>query len=153
MTRPIAAAIAVLAQDDAFLLVRRHNPPDAGLWGYPGGKIERGETIPQAACRELHEETGIVARACSLLTPFDVLRHDADGTVTAHFILLPVACRWVSGVACASSDAQEAGWFSMDQLTRRPDILSDRVLGLAMEWLRPGKRRQGPALHPLKAEP
>ncbi len=40
------------------MLVRRANPPDAGLWGFPGGKIEFGETVKDAAMRELREETG-----------------------------------------------------------------------------------------------
>ncbi|WP_340138255.1 NUDIX domain-containing protein, partial [Stenotrophomonas maltophilia] len=42
--RPIPATIAVVLRDDQVLLGRRANPPDAGRWGFPGGKIERGET-------------------------------------------------------------------------------------------------------------
>ncbi|MEN7538812.1 NUDIX domain-containing protein, partial [Aurantiacibacter flavus] len=55
--RPIAATIAVVLREGQVLLVRRANPPDAGRWGFPGGKIETGETIEQAAIRELYEET------------------------------------------------------------------------------------------------
>ncbi|MDX2375118.1 NUDIX domain-containing protein [Psychrobacter sp. PP-21] len=43
--RPIVATIGVLFKDGKVLLVRRANPPDAGRWGFPGGKIERGETV------------------------------------------------------------------------------------------------------------
>ncbi|MFX6119029.1 NUDIX domain-containing protein, partial [Acinetobacter baumannii] len=57
--RPIPATIAVVLRDDRVLLVRRANPPDAGRWGFPGGKIERGETIAEAAIRELMEETAV----------------------------------------------------------------------------------------------
>ncbi|WP_428394769.1 NUDIX hydrolase [Lichenicoccus sp.] len=127
----MAAAIAVLARDGAVLLVQRRNAPDAGLWGYPGGKIEGGETIIAAALRELHEETALVARGCRLLEPFDVIHHDADGQLLAHFILLPVLCAWVSGTAAAASDASDARWFTRAALAARPGMLSPRVLDLA----------------------
>ena len=42
---PVPAVIAVVIHGDRALLVRRANPPDAGLWGFPGGKIEFGETV------------------------------------------------------------------------------------------------------------
>ena len=49
------------------MLVRRANPPRAGTWGMPGGKIDRGETLFQAAARELAEETGLQATAVMAL--------------------------------------------------------------------------------------
>ncbi|WP_244627084.1 NUDIX domain-containing protein [Microvirga tunisiensis] len=48
---PIPAVIAVVIRNGWTLLVRRANPPDAGLWGFPGGKIEFGETVKDAADR------------------------------------------------------------------------------------------------------
>ncbi len=60
---PVPAVIAVVVHDGQALLVRRANPPDAGLWGFPGGKIEFGETVKAAATRELLEETGIHGEA------------------------------------------------------------------------------------------
>ncbi len=134
----------MLERDGAFLLVRRRNPPDAGLWGYPGGKIERGETIMQAACRELLEETGVVARPCCLLTPVEVFRHGAECELSAHFILLPVGCRWTSGNAAPSSDAVDARWFSIEAMSGRSEVLSAGVLDLAMELI----RRQAAGLFP-----
>ncbi len=121
----------MLERDGAFLLVQRRHPPDAGLWGYPGGKIEGGETIAQAAVRELHEETGVQARARGLLTPFEVLRRDGDGRLLAHFILLPVLCTWIAGTGSASSDAQDAGWFRIQELLQRPERLCEHVVDLA----------------------
>ena len=50
--RPVVAVLAVVVQAGRILLVRRANPPDAGLWGFPGGKVEFGETIADAALRE-----------------------------------------------------------------------------------------------------
>lgn len=135
MIRPVAAAIAVVLRERGVVLVRRRNPPDAGLWGYPGGKIETGETIPAAALRELEEETGLVGCPRRLLTPFDMLHRDIDGRLQGHFILLPVLCRWISGTPRASSDALDAAWFDIDSLEHQGAILSRHVAGLAQEAL------------------
>lgn len=49
--QPVVETIAVFFRNDEVLLVRRANPPDAGHWGFPGGKMELGETIEAAAAR------------------------------------------------------------------------------------------------------
>lgn len=115
----------------SVLLVQRRNPPDAGLWGYPGGKIEPGETIAEAAVRELQEETGVVGRPHALLTPLDILRRDQNGELLFHFILLPVWCEWMSGTPSAASDALAVDWFAVPRLGQRPELLSEHVLALA----------------------
>ncbi len=133
MTGPVAAAIAVIMRAGAVVLVRRRNPPDAGLWGYPGGRIEPGETIIEGALRELREETGIIARPRHLLTPFDVFHRDGNGGLLGHFILLPVLCDWVSGTPAASDDALDAAWFEIDGFERQRAILSEQVSELARQ--------------------
>ncbi len=118
---PVPAVIAVVIREDHALLVRRANPPDAGLWGFPGGKIEFGETVKAAATRELLEETGIDAEAQDILTTLDVLVRDASGNVQQHYILIAVQCRWISGLPLAGDDALEARWFPIGDLD--PDKL------------------------------
>lgn len=130
--RPIAAILAVVLRDGRFLLVRRSHRPDAGKWGFPGGKIEPGETIAAAALRELAEETGVVANAGEILTALDVIRHDRDGTLH-HYVLIAVQCRWLSGEGTAADDAEEAAWFDLAAirtLERSPDV--ERVATLAL---------------------
>ena len=122
---PIPAVIAVIIRDDRTLLVRRANPPDAGLWGFPGGKIEFGETVNDAAVRELLEETGVHAEAQDVLTTLDILVRDAGGDVQQHYILIAVQCRWVSGEPVAADDALEARWFAIAELD--PDTLAMSV--------------------------
>jgi 8-oxo-dGTP diphosphatase len=131
---PIPAVIAVVIDDGRALLVRRANPPDAGLWGYPGGKIEYGETVSGAAIRELREETGVEAQAQDIITTLDVLVRAEDGTITQHYILIAVLCRWLSGDPVAADDALEAGWFALEELRSRTlpmsadvDVIADRA--------------------------
>ena len=55
---PVPAVLAAVLRDDEILLVRRANPPDRGLWGFPGGRMEMGETHLDAALRELRRRDG-----------------------------------------------------------------------------------------------
>ena len=71
--RPKLGALAVVVRGKDVLLVQRAKEPDLGLWGYPGGHFEFGETALVAAVRELHEETGVIAEAHSYLTQVDVI--------------------------------------------------------------------------------
>jgi 8-oxo-dGTP diphosphatase len=118
---PIPAVIAVVIRDGHTLLVRRANLPDAGLWGFPGGKIEFGETVKDAAARELLEETAVRAEAREVLTTLDILVRDSSGDLQQHYILIAVLCRWIAGEPVAGDDALEANWFSIAALD--PDLL------------------------------
>ena len=123
---PIPAVIAVVIREGQALLVRRANPPDAGLWGFPGGRIEFGETVEEAALRELLEETSIQGEACGVITTLDILDHSENGALKHHFILIAVRCRWVAGVPAAGDDALEARWFPLADLAPgRPDMSAD----------------------------
>jgi mutator protein MutT len=131
--RPIAATIVAVFHDGKILLVRRANPPDAGWWGFPGGKIEAGETIESAAVRELLEETGVHAEAHRVFTAIDAFDHDEGGRLRQHFILIAVLCKWTSGVPIAGDDALEARWFRLDELADPELVISRDVADVARE--------------------
>lgn len=131
--RPIAATIAVVIRNGQVLLVRRRNPPDAGRWGFPGGKIEVGETIAAAAVRELHEETGVRGKAGRIFTAIDVFDRDAHGELSRHFILIAVLCRWLSGEPVAGDDALEARWFGLTDLDQADLAMSFGVLDVVRQ--------------------
>ncbi|MBB4286054.1 NUDIX hydrolase [Roseospira goensis] len=131
--RPVPATIAALVHDGRVLLVRRANPPDAGRWGFPGGKIDHGETIAAAAVRELHEETGVVGAAGDVFTAVDVIDRDGAGVVHHHYILVAVLCRWVAGDPVAGDDALEARWFTPEELERAAVALSFGVADVARQ--------------------
>lgn len=129
--RPVVATIAVVFLESKVLLVRRANPPDAGRWGFPGGKIERGETIEQAAVRELLEETRVRGEARRVFTAVDVFDRDESGCLRQHFVLVAVLCRWLSGEPVAGDDALEARWFDLGELDDPGMALSLDVAAVA----------------------
>ncbi|SBW06149.1 Hydrolase, NUDIX family [uncultured delta proteobacterium] len=125
--RPVPATIGVLFREGRVLLVRRKNPPDAGKWGFPGGKIEWGETIERAAEREILEETGVTAAAKRVFTAVDCY-DTRDGALHRHFILVAVLCDWVAGEPAGADDALEARWFSRSEYERADLAMSLDVL-------------------------
>jgi len=121
----------VVLRGAQVLLVRRRNPPDAGLWGYPGGKVEAGETPERTALRELREETGVIARMRAPLGHLDIR---AEGF---RFRLDIVLCDFVSGMARAADDVDDARWFSCDGVIAGLVASSrdvDRVCLRALSW-------------------
>ncbi len=127
---PLLGAIAVVIHDGKVLLAKRKKQPDAGMWGFPGGHVEWGETALAAAARELHEETGVLANPVEYLTNYDLLRTDEHGQVTTHYLLVGVACTYVSGTPIAADDVSDAQWFSIDEIRANTLPMSARVIDL-----------------------
>ena len=116
MKAPKVSALAVTLRADQVLLVRRKNEPDAGLWGFPGGHVDLGETALFAAARELREETSVIGRPLQYLTNLDVIVRDKYGVITFHFLLAAVLCKYISGEPKADDDVSEATWVAVDDV-------------------------------------
>lgn len=130
--QPKLAAIAVVIHENRALLVRRKNEPNAGLWGFPGGHVDPGETALAAAVRELAEETSVVATPLRYLTNIDVILHDDTGALQFHFLLAAVLCRYEHGTPVADDDVSDAAWVPLDDIAAMhliPNVLT--VLDLA----------------------
>ena len=71
----VTVAVGILIDDAGRVLVTRRAPDahQGGLWEFPGGKVEAGESLSQALARELKEELGLIVEASE---PFMVLEHD-----------------------------------------------------------------------------
>lgn len=132
---PRLGAIAVLVDGDRVLLAQRSKAPDKGLWGFPGGHVEPGETALEAARRELREETGLEARAVEYLTNIDVIRHDAAGRVVVHYLLAAVLCADPVGTLQADDDAMDVAWMPVEAVRSGTLPMSaqvDEVMELAL---------------------
>jgi ADP-ribose pyrophosphatase YjhB (NUDIX family) len=128
---PVAAVLAAVVREGRVLLVRRANPPDRGRWGFPGGRIEPGETLAAAAIRELREETGVTAQAGPVLSALDSIHRDAGGGLAHHYVLVAVLCRWRAGEGQAADDALETGWFTPAEIEALGDRASANVARVA----------------------
>lgn len=114
---PLIGVGAIIIKDSRVVLVKRAHPPLEGQWSIPGGVLEVGELVRDAAIREAREETALQVEPGELLGVFDrVLRHP-DGRVQYHYVLIDFLCRVTSGELLAAGDAAEAAWFRAEQLS------------------------------------
>jgi 8-oxo-dGTP diphosphatase len=109
---PIVGVLAVVRRAGSVLIVQRARPPSAGRWGFPGGVQELGETVFEAARRELAEETGVEARPFGSLPVLDIIRPDGDGRIRSHWTLVPVLCDWRAGEGALSDEVLDLRWIA-----------------------------------------
>ena len=113
---PLIGVGAIIIQDARVVLVKRAQPPIQGQWSIPGGVLEVGELVRQAAIREAREETGLIVEPGELLGVFDRVLRSSDGRVQYHYVLIDFLCRVVGGELRAASDAAEVRWFTPEDL-------------------------------------
>ncbi|MEM2922375.1 MAG: NUDIX hydrolase, partial [Candidatus Bathyarchaeia archaeon] len=113
---PIPGVAAAIVSNEAILLVKRGHEPSKGVWGLPGGVVELGETIEEAVCREVKEETGIEIKPVKLLKVLDSITKDESGKIRFHYVLFEFLCKFLGGELKACSDVQDAMWISLDSL-------------------------------------
>jgi 8-oxo-dGTP diphosphatase len=118
--RPQAGVSICVVRDGCALLVQRSREPLRGLWSLPGGRIEWGETLHEAALRELAEETAVEADIRMLLDSVDVIQRDQAGAVQYHYVLTTFGAVWRAGEARAGSDAAAVCWAASSDLDDLP---------------------------------
>jgi len=107
---------AVVFKEDKVLLVLRGKPPAEKQWSIPGGCVELGETLQEAAEREIAEEAGIVIQAKKPIYTFDVIERDENGDIRFHYVIVDLAADYVSGELRAGDDAVDVSWVSLKDL-------------------------------------
>ena len=115
--RPVVLAACAVVTDELgrVLLVRRGRAPDRGSWSVPGGRVEPGETLEQAAARETLEETGLHVQIGRELWDLQVPTGDGR-TYDIHDFAAVV----VGGTLEPGDDADDARWVSPDELDALP---------------------------------
>ncbi len=105
----------------SILLIQRANPPFAGDWALPGGFVDEGETVAEAAPRELGEETGLRVGPLEMLGVYDTPGRDPRGWTVSVVYLARIPARVeVKG----ADDASDACWFAVDRL---PELAFDHA--------------------------
>ena len=114
--RPFVGVGAVVWHGGRFLLIKRGKPPRRGQWSIPGGGQELGESLEEAAIREVREETGLRVEIAGLVDVVDSISRDADGRVKFHMTLIDYCAVAETDAAVAGSDAADVGWFGLEDL-------------------------------------
>ncbi|MEL6919447.1 MAG: 8-oxo-dGTP diphosphatase MutT [Pseudomonadota bacterium] len=127
----LVAACALVDRDNRILLAQRPEGKSmAGLWEFPGGKVEAGETLEAALIRELHEELGIITwETC--LAPLTFASHAYD---EFHLLMPLYICRKYEGIAQAR-EGQTLKWVRATDLRSYPMPEADLPLIAPLEDL------------------
>lgn len=137
-SRPSVGVIVVLFRDASLtkvLLVQRAKEPSKGHWALPGGSIEWGETVAEAAAREVLEETSLCVTIPddAAFTAVDVIIPPDEGSVGFHYVLVAVAALCDDGAEPqAADDAADCRWWPVARLAdAEPQVLNlERVIAL-----------------------
>ena len=120
---PKIAATAVVERGGRVLLIQRGNHPGYGQWSMPGGYVDRGEVVEEAAAREVWEETGLRVEINELIGLFSERGHPV--------IVAAFAAREAGGELAAGEEALDIGFFSLDAL---PELAFPRDRIILERW-------------------
>jgi len=111
--RPVLAVSLAVFREGRVLIARRAQSPLKGFYSLPGGRVELGERLREAALRELYEEVGVTAEILAFNDHVEsVIRDGAN--VTAHYVIASFVGRWLAGEARTSAEADSIRWIDPD---------------------------------------
>jgi ADP-ribose pyrophosphatase YjhB (NUDIX family) len=113
--RPILAASVAVFRHGRVLIARRARPPLAGLYSFPGGGVEIGETLREAALRELFEEVGVEAEILGFIDHVEPIAYEG-ARVRTHFVIAAFAARWRAGEARVSDEIDAIAWIEPERI-------------------------------------
>jgi mutator protein MutT len=137
--RPVVAVGVLLIERDTILLIQRAKPPAAGKWSVPGGKVELGESLEEAALRELREETGLSCKLGPICEVLDRVMRNAQKEIEYHYVILDFLGHSPEGVLTASSECLDARFVPIAEMNQY-----DLTDGLEEVVTRARQMRDGP---------
>jgi len=114
--RPYLAVSAAIIRDNKVLVVRRARKPALNLYTLPGGAVELGESLTDAAAREVREETALAIEPVALAGHREVIMRDARGRIERHFVILCFAARLLGGELMLNDELDDARWIDPSEL-------------------------------------
>jgi 8-oxo-dGTP diphosphatase len=123
----------VIVEAGRVLLVKRSKDPGAGTWAFPGGRLELGETLAEAAVREAREETGLTVEPGEVFAVLDLIDSDADGNIRFHYVLIDLLAERMAGTLRPGDDSVDARWVGLADLEGLP--MAPRVSDIVRELL------------------
>jgi len=130
---PVVAVGVIIREGPRLVLVQRDKEPSKGLWSFPGGAVELGESLHDAARREAWEETNLQVELGQVATVIDHVVHDERGRVQYHYVIIDYLARPIGGSLQAGTDVRDARWFSLDEL--RALAMTEKASQLARQLL------------------
>lgn len=146
--RPYVGVGVVVFRGEEVLLAQRGKKPRLHSWSIPGGAQELGETIEDAAHREIMEETGLEIEILGLVEVVNSINRDDEKRVKFHYTLIDFVAEWKSGDLVAGDDAADARWVrikEIDDYQLRPltyEVILEADKLRKSKTLNPGKRLQ-----------
>ena len=106
----------VVILDGRLLKVKSGKERNKGKWSIPGGGVELGETVYEAAVRETLEECSLHVEILKVIDTADNIVQDDSGRIKYHFTIIDLLGRYVSGEVKAQSDAAECRWVVLEEI-------------------------------------
>ena len=114
--RPLVGVGAIMFRRDRVLMAQRGKNPLKGWWSLPGGALEIGESLKDAVCREVLEETGLEVTPVSVFEIFERIMRDDHGVPEYHYVLIDYICKVTGGKLCPGDDVDQVEWIRRAEL-------------------------------------
>ena len=117
--RPILATSVAVVREGRVLIARRARAPLRGVYAFPGGGVELGETLREAALRELAEECGVEADILGFVDHVEPIHREGE-RVKAHYAIVVFAARWTAHEPRVTAELDDFLWLAPERVGDYP---------------------------------